>query len=198
MYALKYISTLALLATITQAKQLNRPSIKDATITRSTSSCATCPENNCYKCTHGSDDTIRANTGGLAWVRSIVGFQLPAEVDPSSVTECTVQFPAFTKLPETGFNLTVVSAVSSDWEEAVVNGDNAPPTTDAIELIAVPKLTNPPLLDVTFACQNADERGEFSIYLGVEFGSWEIWSKDSGFPAVLHVIFDDDEEEEEE
>jgi hypothetical protein len=191
MYALKSISTIAtLLATASQATQLNRPAIKDASILRSTVSCTECPENDCYKCTHGSDDTLRANTGGLAWIRSIVGFQLPEGVDTSSVTECTVQFPAFTKLPQTGFNLTIVPAVSSDWDEESVNGNNAPPTTDAITLIPVPELTNPPQLDVTTACQNADEDGQFSIYLGVEFGSWEIWSKDSGHPAVLHVFFD--------
>ncbi|KAL4922728.1 hypothetical protein BDW62DRAFT_2319 [Aspergillus aurantiobrunneus] len=190
MHALKLISAFAVLATTSQATQINRPAIKDSTILRSTVSCTECPENDCYKCTYGSEDRLRANTGGRAWIRSLVGFQLPDGLDPSTITECTVQFPAFTELPETGFNLTVVPAVSSDWDEATVNGNNAPASTDAITVIPVPALTNPPLLDVTNACQTASDDGQFSIYLGADFGSYEIWSKDSGNPAVLHMFYE--------
>ncbi|KAL4793610.1 hypothetical protein BDV19DRAFT_391036 [Aspergillus venezuelensis] len=182
--------TVALLATASRATQISRPSIKDATIMRSTVSCAECPESNCHKCTYGSDARLRASTGGLTWVRSIVGFQLPDDVDPSTITECTVQFPAFTELPRSGFNLTVAPAVSSDWDEATVNGENAPAPTDALDIYSIPALTNPPLLDVTTACQIADNDGQFSIYLGAEFGSYEVWSKDSGNPAVLHIFYD--------
>ncbi|KAL4779612.1 hypothetical protein BJX76DRAFT_75027 [Aspergillus varians] len=189
MYTLKLVSALAVLATASQASQVDRPAIKDSTILRSTVSCTECPENDCYRCTYGSDEKLRANTGGLAWIRSLVGFQLPDEVDPSTITQCTVQFPAFTRLPESGFNLTVVPAVSSDWDEATVNGNNAPAATDAITVVSVPALTNPPLLDVTNACQTAGVDGQFSIYLGAEFGSYEIWSKDSGNPAVLHIFY---------
>ncbi|KAL3478765.1 hypothetical protein BJX99DRAFT_256177 [Aspergillus californicus] len=191
MHALKLISALAILATTSQATLINRPSIKDATIMRSTVSCTGCPENDCYRCTYGSNDTLRVNTGGLAWIRSLVGFQLPENVDPSSVTKCTVQFPAFKKLPQSGFEMTVVPAVSSDWDEETVNGNNAPAATDEISTVTVPELTNPPLLDVTNACNLADEDGRFSIYLGVEFGSYEIWSKDFGAPAVLHITYDE-------
>ncbi|KAL2826816.1 hypothetical protein BDW59DRAFT_60958 [Aspergillus cavernicola] len=189
MHALKLVSALAILATTSQATIINRPAIKDSTILRSTVSCTGCPESDCYKCTYGSADTLRVNTGGHAWIRSLIGFQLPEDVEPSTVTKCTVQFPAFKELPPTGFDLTVVPAVSSDWDEETVNGNNAPAATDAITIVSVPELTNPPLLDVTDACQAADDDGQFSIYLGVEFGSYEIWSKDSGNPAVLHITY---------
>lgn len=190
MHTLKIVSALAILATASQAAQVNRPATKDSTIMRSTVSCADCPGNDCYQCTYGSGDRLRANTGGLAWIRSIVGFKIPGEVDPSTITQCTVQFPAFTKLPEYGFNLTVSPAVSSDWDEATVNGNNAPPSTDAINVIPVPALTNPPLLDITDACKSGGDDGQFSIYIGAEFGSFEIWSKDSGNPAILHIFHD--------
>jgi hypothetical protein len=192
MHVAKLASSLAILAAASQATILNRPAIKDSTILRSTVSCATCPDNDCYKCTYGLEGHLRANTGGLAWVRSLVGFQLPENVDPSYVTKCTVQFPAFTRLPQYEFNLTVVPAVSSDWDEDTVNGDNAPDSNGDIAIVPVPALTNPPLLDVTNACQDADEDGQFSIYLGADFGSFEIWSKDSGNPAVLHITFDEE------
>ncbi|KAL2848088.1 hypothetical protein BJY01DRAFT_162781 [Aspergillus pseudoustus] len=188
----KLTASLSILATVSQATILDRTAIKDSTILRSTVSCTACPDNDCYKCTYGLEDNLRANTGGLAWIRSLVGFQLPENVDSSDVTKCTVQFPAFTSLPQYDFNLTVVPAVSSDWDEDTVNGNNAPDSTDDVTLVPVPALTNPPLLDVTSACQNADENGQFSIYLGAAFGSFEIWSKDSGNPAVLHITFGED------
>ncbi len=190
MYTFKIISGFAILTTASQAAQVNRPAIKDSTVMRSTVSCTDCPDNDCYQCTYGSGDKLRANTGGLAWIRSIVGFKIPEEVDSSTITQCTVQFPAFTRLPEYGFNLTVSPAVSSDWDEATVNGNNAPPSTDAINIFPVPALTNPPLLDITDACKAAGDDGQFSIYIGAEFGSFEIWSKDSGNPAVLHISHD--------
>ncbi|KAL2871080.1 uncharacterized protein BJX67DRAFT_343515 [Aspergillus lucknowensis] len=184
---MKLVSGLALLATVSQAATLHRPAIKDSTIIRSTVSCTECPENDCYKCTYGFEDTLRANTGGHAWLRSLVGFQIPEGVEPSSITKCTVQFPAFTTLPQTGFNLTVAPALSSDWDEATVNANNAPNSTDPVTVVPVPALTNPPPLDVTSACQGASADGQFSIYIGAAFGYYEIWSKDSGNPAVLHV-----------
>ncbi|KAI9375707.1 hypothetical protein BJX61DRAFT_539578 [Aspergillus egyptiacus] len=191
MCALKLVSALAIFAATSRATIINRPAIKDATIFRSTISCPECPQDDCYKCTYGFEDTLRVNTGGLAWIRSIVGFQFPEDVDPSAITECTVQFPAFKKLPPTGFDMTVVPAAWSDWDEETVNGDNAPASTDSVMVMSVPALTNPPLLDVTNACQMADDDGQFSIYLGVEYGSYEIWSKDSGSPAILHITYDD-------
>ncbi|KAL2822563.1 hypothetical protein BJX63DRAFT_125447 [Aspergillus granulosus] len=189
MHTLKLVTSLAFLATASQAATVDRTAIKDSTILRSTVSCTDCPDNDCYKCTYGFGDRLRANTGGLAWIRSLVGFQLPENVDPSDVTKCTVQFPAFISLPQYAFDLTVAPAVSSDWDEATVNGNNAPDSTDDVTTVHVPALTNPPLLDITNACQNADEDGQFSIYLGVVSGSYEIWSKDSGNPAVLHTTF---------
>ncbi|KAL4768873.1 hypothetical protein BDW60DRAFT_113131 [Aspergillus nidulans var. acristatus] len=193
MFGFKLFLALAVLATTSQAAQLNRPSVKDSTILRSTVSCPDCPESNCYKCRYGSEKTLRANTGGLAWIRSLVGFRLdlPEDIYPDDITKCTVQFPAFTKLPNSAFNMTVIPAVSTDWDEVTVNGENAPASTDDVAVYPVQALTNPPLLDVTEACWLADDDGQFSIYLGAEFGSYEIWSKDSGNPAVLHVYYDD-------
>ncbi|KAL3461489.1 hypothetical protein BJX64DRAFT_260680 [Aspergillus heterothallicus] len=192
MHTLKLVSSLVILAVASEATIINRPAIKDSTILRSTVSCTACPDNDCYKCTYGLENNLRANTGGLAWIRSLVGFQLPEGMNPSAVTQCTVQFPAFTRLPQYDINLTVVPAVSSDWDEETVNGNNAPASTDDVSIIPVPALTNPPLIDVTNACQGADEDGQFSIYVGADFGSFEIWSKDSGNPAVLHITHGED------
>ncbi|KAL4810757.1 hypothetical protein BDV18DRAFT_127939 [Aspergillus unguis] len=185
----KLVSALALIATVSQAAQINRPAIKDSTIIRSTVSCAECPDHDCYQCRYGQTNTLRANTGGLAWLRSLVAFRLPEDVNPSDIIKCTVQFPAFVKLPEYAFNMTMVPAVSSNWDEITVTGTNAPSWWDDAVLYHVPAYTNPPLLDVTDACWNAAVDGQFSIYIGSQSGSYEIWSKESGNPAVLHVYY---------
>jgi hypothetical protein len=177
------------LISFSQATEIARPALKDSTILRSTVSCMNCPDLNCYKCTLGHNDTLQANTGGLAYIRSIVGFKLP--VAASSVTKCTVQMPAFTKLPEYPVNVTVARAKSSTWTEDTIDGENAPDAGDVFNTVNVPALSNLPAFDVTPACKKAAKNGGFSIYLGTESGSFAIWSKDSGNPAVLHISYDE-------
>ncbi|EFQ99453.1 hypothetical protein MGYG_02464 [Nannizzia gypsea CBS 118893] len=184
------VSALALVANVAIAsppplQQVSRPALKDSTIYRSTVYCGECPEGNCYKCTLGHNNTLIANTGGMAYLRALVGFQLP--VPAKKVEKCTVQFPAFVKLMESPINITVSEALSNDWDEDTVTGENAPETSEPFSTAHVPALNNPPALDATQACRNAARNGDFSIYVGAQFGRFEIWSKDSGNPAILHI-----------
>ncbi|EAW09109.1 uncharacterized protein ACLA_078580 [Aspergillus clavatus NRRL 1] len=161
------------------------PATKDSTILRSTVSCPSCPELNCYKCTLGNDNTIKASTGGMSYVRALVGFKLSDPV--ADITSCSVQFPAFVRLLESPVTVTVARALSSDWDEGTVTAENAPEAGDVFTQVTVPALSNLPALDVTEACQAAQTDGQFSIYLGTQFDSIEIYSKNSGNPAILHV-----------
>ncbi|KAE8374854.1 hypothetical protein BDV26DRAFT_300014 [Aspergillus bertholletiae] len=168
---------------------IDTPATKDSTILRSTVSCPGCPDRNCYKCTLGHDATLEANTGGLAYIRSLVAFQLP--VSAASITSCTVQFPAFTKPLQASVNITVARALSSDWNEDTVTGENAPDSGDVFTQMEVPAYANMGAIDITPACQAADEDGNLSIYLGTMFDRIELWSKDSGNPAILHITSSD-------
>ncbi|KAB8228081.1 uncharacterized protein BDW43DRAFT_323351 [Aspergillus alliaceus] len=170
---------------ISASLAIDTPAAKDSTIFRSTVSCPSCPDRNCYKCTLGHDNTLQANTGGLAYIRSLIGFQLP--VPAASVKACTIQFPTFTQQLQFPVNVTLAQAVSSDWDESTVSGENAPDSGDIFTEIQVPAYTNMGPIDVTPACQNADNEGQLSIYLGTRFDRIEIWSKDSGNPAILHI-----------
>ncbi|KAE8138557.1 hypothetical protein BDV38DRAFT_244095 [Aspergillus pseudotamarii] len=170
---------------ITSSVAIDTPATKDSTIFRSTVSCPTCPDHNCYKCTLGHDATLEANTGGLAYIRSLIAFQLP--VPAASITACTVQFPAFTKPLDAPVNVTAAQALSSDWDEDTVTGENAPDSGEVLTEIGVPAYANMGAIDVTPACKGADEDGNFSIFLGTKFGRIEVWSKDSGNPAILHI-----------
>lgn len=174
---------------LSHAAETARPAIKDSTILRSTVSCPECPEQDCYKCTLGHNETLEANTGGRAYIRSLIGFELP--VPAEKVTECTVQTPGFTKLPQSPLEVTVAAAKSSEWDEDTVTGGNAPEDDGVFNTVSVPALSHLPAFDVTPACKAASEDGQFSIYLGVETGSFAIWSKDSGNAAVLHVTHED-------
>lgn len=177
------------IVSLSQAAEVSRPAVKDSTILRSTVSCPECPDRDCYKCTLGHNETLQANTGGLAYIRSIIGFELP--VPSEQVTKCTVQTPAFTKLPQFPIDVTVAAAKTYEWDEDTVNGENAPESGEVFNTVNVPALSNLPAFDVTPACKSASEDGQFSIYLGAKSGSFSIWSKDSGNPAVLHVTYEE-------
>lgn len=177
------------LVSLSQAAEADRPALKDSTILRSTVSCAECPDQDCYKCTLGHEATLEANTGGRAYVRSLIGFELPVSSD--NVTKCTVQTPAFTKLPQFPIDVTVATAEASEWDEDAVNGENAPESGEVFNTVNVPALSNLPAFDVTPACKSASEDGRFSIYLGAKAGSFAIWSKDSGNAAILHATYEE-------
>ncbi|KAF7549267.1 hypothetical protein G7Z17_g6490 [Cylindrodendrum hubeiense] len=177
---------IAILTCASQAAQIDRPALKDSTILRSTVSCPECPESNCYKCTLGHDTTLQANTGGRAYIRSLVGFKLP--VSPSTVRSCTVQFPALTQQLPYPVNVTFSLAASSNWDELTVNGENAPGSGEPFITVAVPAYSNMGAVDITPACKAAGHNRQFSVYFGTQSGRIEIWSKDSGNPAILHTF----------
>ncbi|KAI8866420.1 hypothetical protein GQ42DRAFT_74656 [Ramicandelaber brevisporus] len=179
------VVTAPLLATLVHAADTSLSAIKDSTILSSTVTCSNCPEENCNKCTRGHEPTLRANTGGLAFVRSLVSFQLP--VPATSVTKCTVEFPAMKEQLASPLNVTVSMAASSDWNEDTVTAENAPDSADPFTGAPVLAESNIPEIDITSACKNAGNDGQFSIYLGTQVGRFEISSKDAGKPAMLHV-----------
>ncbi|KAJ1721178.1 hypothetical protein LPJ53_004279 [Coemansia erecta] len=164
--------------------KVDTPAVKDSTIYRSTVSCPDCPDRNCYKCTLGYNNTLLANTGGLAYISALVGFDMP--VKGSSVKSCTVQIPAFTTPLQSAITVVISKAASSDWDEATVDGENAPAIGDQIASVEVPAFNNLAAVDITPACQSAKNK-KFSIYFNAQFGRFEFWSKDSGNPAILHI-----------
>ncbi|EFY84779.1 hypothetical protein MAC_09182 [Metarhizium acridum CQMa 102] len=146
------------------AEIISTLAIKDSTILRSTVSCADCPDRNCYECTLGQKMTLEANTGGLAYIRMLIGFHVP--VEPSRITQCTVRLGTFTSPLEYSVNVTVAQAVSSQWSEDTVTGQNAPDSGDPFNSIAVRPHTEIGSIDITQACKNAAGDGQFSIYVG--------------------------------
>lgn len=179
------------LISLTSATQTARPALKDSTIFRSTEVCESCPNKSCYECTLGHNETLRVQTGGVAYIRSLIGFRLP--VPATSVTKCTVQFPGFVTLPQKNINVTVSRAMSSNWDEDTVNGENAPIMGVVFNSVEVEAESNLPAIDVTFACKKAAKDRRFSIFLGAQSGSFAVWSKDSGNgnPAILHITYDE-------
>lgn len=187
---LQIFSALAMVVGIVTAApggKVSQPASKDATILRSSTGCPQCPESNCYKCTLGHDDTLEASLGARAFVNFLVGFELT--VPTSKIKECTVQFPAFTKPRPAPVNVTISRAKSSDWDEDTVNGENAPEPDARFASYPVDAYANMGALDITPACKAADDQGRFTIAVGTETGGIEIWSKDSGNPAILHVKY---------
>ncbi|KAJ1963604.1 hypothetical protein GGI12_001961 [Dipsacomyces acuminosporus] len=189
MYAINtFLYVLLLLSFVSfdgvSARKYDRPAIKDSTILRSTVSCPNCPVRNCYKCRLGHEKTLQANTGGLAFVRTLIGFRMP--VDGSLVAKCTLQIPAFTTPLQYPVNVTFSRALSSSWNEGTVTGENAPDSGPPFNSVTVPAHTNMGPIDITQACRWANRR-RFSIYIGTQFGRIEFWSKDSGNPAILHI-----------
>ncbi|KAI7819880.1 hypothetical protein BX661DRAFT_146984 [Kickxella alabastrina] len=160
------------------------PATKDSTILRSTVSCPSCPENNCYKCTLGNATTLVANTGGLAYSRALIGFQM--SVPGSSITSCSIQIPAFVAPLQAPITVVIGRAESSWWSEDRVTGENAPEELEEVASVDVPAFNNLGPTDITKACQKA-VNGSFSVYFSARFGHFEFWSKNSGNPAILHV-----------
>ncbi|ORX67766.1 hypothetical protein DL89DRAFT_268980 [Linderina pennispora] len=159
---------------------------KDATIVRSTASCPDCPNSNCNECAQGLRKTLVANTGGLAYIRMIIGFTLP--VEKSQVRACHLSLPGFVIPLKSNVTVNFWQAVSSDWDEATITGNNAPDAGAQIASVTVPANTNMTAVDITPACLNADEEGNFSVYVGTQFDRIELWSKESGNPAILHIV----------
>ncbi|KAJ1963605.1 hypothetical protein GGI12_001962 [Dipsacomyces acuminosporus] len=184
--ALPYILFLLSLISLdgASAVDFDTPATKDSTIFRSTVSCPGCPDNNCNKCIHGHDPTLVANTGGLAFIRTLIGFNMP--IDGSLVANCTLQIPAFTPPLQSAVTVTISKADVSSWNEDTVNGENAPLELGQVSSVTVPAGTNMGPLDITQACRSANGH-LLDIYIGTQFGRIEFPSKDSGNPAILHI-----------
>ncbi|KAJ1963603.1 hypothetical protein GGI12_001960 [Dipsacomyces acuminosporus] len=169
------------------AGETSSPATKDSTIIRSTAGCPSCPDSNCYKCTLGHEKTLESGFTQDAFINALVGFKLP--VSSSSVTRCTVQFPAFTQPLQSPVTITITKAASSNWDEDTVTAENAPDFESPFTMVTVPPNTNMDPIDITQACKEAASDGQFSIYLGNQPGEIKIWSKDSGNPAILNITF---------
>ncbi|KAJ2156630.1 hypothetical protein GGF46_005052 [Coemansia sp. RSA 552] len=174
-----------LLASSASAANYAGPAAKDSTIMRSTVSCPDCPESNCYKCTLGNEDTLKANTGGLAFIMSLIGFD--HGLDGHSIVSCNVTVPAFTRLSPQEIGVNVYNGGAFDWDESTVTSETVPGPGDLIAQITVPSYGNIGTIDITPACQAAVD-GKFNIFFGSASGSYEFWSKDSGNPAILRAV----------
>ncbi|KAJ2665220.1 hypothetical protein IW148_001692 [Coemansia sp. RSA 1199] len=178
------VATVLLAIVASVSGNVDTPAVKDSTIVRSNAICSSCPDSDCYKCTHGLENTLSANTGSSGFIQSLIGFHMP--VEGSQVTNCTVQIPAFTTRHENPFTVVISYAAPIDWSEDTVTGENAPAPGDTIAQVDVAAYNNLGPVDITPACKAAIG-GKFSVYFGVETGSYEFWSKNSGNPAILHI-----------
>ncbi|KAI8866937.1 hypothetical protein GQ42DRAFT_127487 [Ramicandelaber brevisporus] len=176
-----------LLATSAYAVDTSRPAIKDSTILRSgRQECPACPGQYCNKCKLGHEQTLKVELGLHNYWSTLVGFQLP--VPAASITKCTVQFPGLKELRPSPLDVTISTAASNNWNEDTVAGENAPQGSPAFVTVSVPAYSNIPEIDITPACKSAGYDGQFSIYLSAQAGdSFEISSKESGNPAILHI-----------
>ncbi|KAK3838929.1 MAG: hypothetical protein J3R72DRAFT_370413, partial [Linnemannia gamsii] len=178
---------LAIIITVSQAETISIPAVKDSTILSSQKSCLKCPESSCSKCTFGHESTIRANSGGPAYSRALVGFKLP--IPSSSVIDCAIQFPAFTQPLENAVTVTIAQAASSNWDEGTVDFENAPESGVPFTHLVVPKNGNIGPIDITHACKRADSNGQISVFVGTEFGRIVVQSKESGSPSILSITY---------
>ncbi|KAJ2741238.1 hypothetical protein GGI20_005322 [Coemansia sp. BCRC 34301] len=172
-------------SSISTGRQYDTPATKDSTIMRSTVSCPTCPNFDCYQCTLGRNETLVANTGGLAFIQALISFDMP--VKGSEVASCFIQIPAFKTPLQYPVVVQAFTAASLDWDEDTVSANSAPDAGSLVNSVEVPAYNNLGPFDITAACQSATDNGEFSVYLGAQFGHFEFWSKDSGNPAILHI-----------
>lgn len=161
--------------------------VKDATIIRSGTNCTDCPSGECDKCTLGLKDTLMTSATGEEESQILVGFEQP--MPGPSVKSCSILFPGFGDLLPNEFKITFALADSSDWDEATVNGDNAPSSAPPFKTVTVPPLTRSmDYVDITPACRSAGSDGRFSIYLTALSEHAEIWGKDSGNAAMLKIV----------
>ncbi|PLN80701.1 hypothetical protein BDW42DRAFT_106520 [Aspergillus taichungensis] len=161
--------------------------VKDATIIRSGTNCMDCPSGECGKCTLGLKDTLMASATEDEESQILVGFEQP--MPGLSVESCSILFPGFGDLLPKEFKITFALAASSDWDEATVNGDNAPAPEPPFKTVTVPPYTRSmDYVDITPACRSAGTDGRFSIYLTALSEHAEIWGKDSGNAAMLKIV----------
>ncbi|KAJ2766969.1 hypothetical protein IWQ57_004145 [Coemansia nantahalensis] len=164
--------------------QTDVAAIKDSTIYYSGTGCPTCPNGNCFECTWGNNNTLTAFTGMRSLGRALIGFQLP--YDGSLVKTCTIQIPAFSTPLTADTVVTINRAENKDWEEATVNGYNAPAIYSEVASVTVPAGQNLGPVDISYACRSA-QRGALSVYFSASGPMYSFWSKNSGNPAILHV-----------
>lgn len=184
------LCALAVLATALpgqQAQYTYTTAVKDATIIRSCTNCTECPSGEYNQCTLGLKDTLMASATEEQQSQILVGFEQP--MAGSSVKSCAVLFPGFGDLLPNEFKVTFALATSSDWDEATVNGENAPLSEPPFKTVTVPPYTRSmDYVDITPACRSAGSDGRFSIYLTVMSEHAEIWGKDSGNAAMVKIF----------
>jgi len=130
----------------------------------------------------GHEITLRISTGGLLYNQALIGFQLSV----LQVVLCSLQLPASREPIEISVDMTICLAKSSDWSEDTISAENAPGQGDPFGNAQNTASTNSEPVDVTPACNQA-QNGQFSIYVGTNFGGLVFPSKDSGNPEILTV-----------
>ncbi|KAJ2077428.1 hypothetical protein H4R24_005136 [Coemansia sp. RSA 988] len=184
--AIAFVATTLATAAVAESRTLTTPAVQDATILRSPSICAECPESDCNKCSFGRNNTLVASTG-VAFYQSLIGFHMP--VAGFQVESCTVQIPALLRHDKT-VNVIISHAGTEQWTEDKVNSGNSPAFGTVLTSVELPPNNNLGPIDVTQACRAANQ-GEFSLYFAAGTERYEFWSRDSGNPALLHITTND-------
>ncbi|KAJ2801707.1 hypothetical protein H4R20_003572 [Coemansia guatemalensis] len=183
------VATTLATVVVAESRNITTPAVQDATILRSSTTCAECPESDCNKCALGRNNTLVASTG-VSYYQALVGFHMP--VAAFQVKSCSVQIPAMLRNDKT-INVIISQAGTASWSEDTVNSGNAPNFGNVIASVQLPPYNNLGPVDVTTACRSAIE-GEFSLYFAAGTERYEFWSRDSGNPALLHITTNDNDE----
>ncbi|KAG0342720.1 hypothetical protein BG000_002065 [Podila horticola] len=168
---------------------------KDATVVNSVlKTCKSCPRSECTRCNHGYDEILdissnpNANPRLRSTHRALIGFKLP-KVPVDEIEGCYLEFPDFTRPRKSSIEFKFAFTGSNDWDEGTVDGRNAPDLTFLFQRAEIPAGgKNMGFIDATMACTKGEIDGEFSIFIEAVDGSVKIPSRETGKPALLHVI----------
>ncbi|KAG0035909.1 hypothetical protein BGZ82_004937 [Podila clonocystis] len=187
--------TVVAIANVAHAGFYITEATKDATVVNSVlKTCKSCPRSECTRCNHGYDDTLdissnpNANPRLRSTHRALIGFKLP-KVSVKEIEACYLEFPDFTRQRNSPIELKFAFTGSNDWDEDTVDGHNAPDIASPFKRTEVPAGSkNMGVIDATKACTEGEIDGEFSIFIEAVDGSVKIPSRETGQPALLHVI----------
>lgn len=176
---------------LSQAKEAAANADRDTTILLSTDGCSQCPDQICSMCTLGTAETLHANASPEHPSRILLGFSLP--VPAYQITKCTLDSSSkIVFFRKSTFDIDVLAADASYWDEETVTSANAPAAYQVIDTVTVGtdvRFAGP--MDLTRACQAAGADGRFSVYLAPVDASFYLYSKEAGWANHLVIEYEE-------
>ncbi|KAI8320568.1 hypothetical protein GQ54DRAFT_305414 [Martensiomyces pterosporus] len=138
--------------------------------------------------THGNELVLKAFNNKTA----IIGFTLPSEATqaPNRLLSCFVTLPPF-KDPAKPQNISVAAATANTWDEATVNGNNAPSFLTKEYTIFFDTPATGLRFNATELCKKAAAKGTgFSLYVASFDAPYNFNSRKTGKGALLDATVD--------